>query len=93
MCLLAAMQVYEPIMQLFVFVISMARINQCVEKLIRLKEERALEVREPVMETSGSDVAFENVHFAYGSAASMRRFGRSNRLRETGNSRNVPRSA
>jgi len=66
MCLLAAMQVYEPIMQLFVFVISMARINQCVEKLIRLKEERALEVREPVMETSGSDVAFENVHFAYG---------------------------
>ncbi len=37
MCLLAALQVYEPILQLFVFVISMARTNQCVDKLIRLK--------------------------------------------------------
>ncbi len=37
MCLLAALQVYEPILQLFVFVISMARINQCVGKLIKLK--------------------------------------------------------
>ncbi|MBP3234654.1 MAG: ABC transporter ATP-binding protein [Eubacterium sp.] len=65
MCLLAALQVYEPIMQLFVFVISMARINQCVDKLSRLKEEKALKVNEPARTTEHSDISFKNVHFAY----------------------------
>ncbi|MBQ9460431.1 MAG: ABC transporter ATP-binding protein, partial [Clostridia bacterium] len=46
MCLLAALQVYEPIMQLFVFAISMARINQCVEKLSELKN---LKRKKPLM--------------------------------------------
>ena len=65
MCLLAALQVYEPIMQLFVFVISMARINQCVEKLSALKEERALTVTEPAQTTAHSDISFRDVHFSY----------------------------
>ncbi|MBR1863809.1 MAG: ABC transporter ATP-binding protein, partial [Ruminococcus sp.] len=65
MCLLAALQVYEPIMQLFVFVISMARINQCVDKLSALKEEKALDVTEPAQTTEHSDISFRNVHFAY----------------------------
>lgn len=65
MCLLAALQVYEPIMQLFVFVISMARINQCVEKLAALKEEQPLTVTEPAQTTEHSDIAFEDVHFSY----------------------------
>lgn len=65
MCLLAALQVYEPIMQLFVFVISMARMNQCVEKLAKLKEEKELEVTEPSKTTDRSDISFENVHFSY----------------------------
>ncbi len=65
MCLLAALQVYEPIMQLFVFVISMARINQCVEKLSALKEEKALDVTEPAQTTEHSDISFKDVHFAY----------------------------
>ena len=65
MCLLAALQVYEPIMQLFVFVISMARINQCVEKLSALKEEQALAVTEPALTTEHSDISFQNVHFSY----------------------------
>lgn len=65
MCLLAALQVYEPIMQLFVFVISMARINQCVEKLSALKEEQPLAVTEPAKTTEHSDIAFRDVHFSY----------------------------
>ena len=65
MCLLAALQVYEPIMQLFVFVISMARINQCVEKLSALKEEQALTVAEPAQTAEHSDIAFKDVHFSY----------------------------
>lgn len=65
MCLLAALQVYEPIMQLFVFVISMARINQCVEKLSALKEEQPLAVTEPAKTTDRSDIAFRDVHFSY----------------------------
>ena len=67
MCLLAALQVYEPIMQLFVFVISMARMNQCVEKLAGLKEEKELDVTEPSKTTDRSDISFKNVHFSYGS--------------------------
>ena len=66
MCLLAALQVYEPIMQLFVFVISMARMNQCVEKLAGLKEEKELAVTEPSKTTDRSDISFKNVHFSYG---------------------------
>jgi ATP-binding cassette subfamily B protein len=65
MCLLAALQVYEPIMQLFVFIISMARINQCVEKLSALKEEKELAVSEPPKTSDRNDIAFRNVHFAY----------------------------
>ncbi|MBQ6675447.1 MAG: ABC transporter ATP-binding protein [Ruminococcus sp.] len=65
MCLLAALQVYEPIMQLFVLVISMARINQCVEKLSALKEEKALDVTEPAQTTEHSDISFKYVRFAY----------------------------
>ena len=65
MCLLAALQVYEPILQLFVFVISMARTNQCVDKLIRLKEEKELEVTAPSRTTAGSDISFKNVYFSY----------------------------
>lgn len=65
MSLLAALQVYEPIMQLFVFVISMARINQCVEKLAKLKEEKELAVTEPAMTAEHSDISFRNVNFAY----------------------------
>lgn len=65
MCLLAALQVYEPIMQLFVLVISMARINQCVEKLSALKEEKALDVTEPAQTTEHSDISFKDVRFAY----------------------------
>ena len=66
-CLLAALQVYEPIMQLFVFVISMARINQCVEKLSALKDEQPLAVAEPAQTTVYSDIAFRDVHFSYNS--------------------------
>ena len=65
MCLLAALQVYEPIMQLFVFVISMARINQCVEKLAALKDEKELEVSAPAKTTTHSDISFKDVHFSY----------------------------
>ena len=65
MCLLAALQIYEPIMQLFVLVISMARINQCVEKLSALKEEKALDVTEPAQTTEHSDISFKDVRFAY----------------------------
>ena len=65
MCLLAALQVYEPIMQLFVLVISMARINRCVEKLSALKEEKALDVTEPAQTTEHSDISFKDVRFAY----------------------------
>lgn len=65
MCLLAALQVYEPIMQLFVFVISMARINQCVEKLFALKDEQPLAVAEPAQTTVRSDITFHDVHFSY----------------------------
>lgn len=65
MCLLAALQVYEPILQLFVFVISMARTNQCVDKLIRLKEEKELEITAPSRTTAGSDISFKDVYFAY----------------------------
>lgn len=65
MCLLAALQVYEPILQLFVFVISMARTNQCVDKLIRLKEEKELEVTASSRTTTGSDISFKDVYFAY----------------------------
>ena len=65
MCLLAALQVYEPILQLFVFVISMARTNQCVDTLIRLKEEKELEVTAPSRTTAGSDISFKDVYFAY----------------------------
>ena len=65
MCLLAALQVYEPIMQLFVFVISMARINRCVEKLSALKEEKALDVTKPAQTTEHSDISFKDVRFAY----------------------------
>lgn len=65
MCLLAALQVYEPIMQLFVFIISTARINQCIEKLSVLKAETPLKVNEPAQTTSHSDIAFKNVHFSY----------------------------
>lgn len=65
MCLLAALQVYEPIMQLFVFVISMARINQCVEKLSALREEQPLAVTPPVQTTGHSDIVFRDVHFSY----------------------------
>lgn len=65
MCLLAALQVYEPIMQLFVLVISMARINQCVEKLSALKEEKALDITEPAQTTVHSDISFKDVRFAY----------------------------
>ena len=65
MCLLAALQVYEPIMQLFVFVISLARINQCVQKLSKLKEEKELAVSQPPKYTENSDISFNNVHFAY----------------------------
>lgn len=67
MCLLAALQVYEPIMQLFVFVISMARINQCVEKLSALKDEQPLAVAEPAQTTVRSDITFRDVHFSYNS--------------------------
>ena len=65
MCLLAALQVYEPIMQLFVFVISMARINQCVEKLSALREEQPLAVTPPAQTTGHSDIVFRDVHFSY----------------------------
>ena len=65
MCLLAALQVYEPIMQLFVFVVSMARMNQCVDKLTALKEEKELAVTEPVNTAERSDISFKNVHFSY----------------------------
>ena len=71
MCLLAALQVYEPIMQLFVFVISTARINQCIEKLSALKEETPLKVNEPAQTTSRSDIAFRNVHFSYDGKAEI----------------------
>lgn len=46
-------------------VISMARINQCVEKLSALKEEQALTVREPTQTTGRSDISFKDVHFSY----------------------------
>ncbi|MBQ8959900.1 MAG: ABC transporter ATP-binding protein [Ruminococcus sp.] len=65
MCLLAALQVYEPIMQLFVFVISMARLDQCVKKLSALKDEKALTVAEPARTTDRSDISFRDVHFSY----------------------------
>lgn len=65
MSLLAALQVYEPIMQLFVFVISMARINQCIEKLSSLRSERELAVPEHLKTTDRSDIEFSDVHFAY----------------------------
>ncbi|MBQ8967446.1 ABC transporter ATP-binding protein [Ruminococcus sp.] len=65
MCLLAALQVYEPIMQLFVFVISLARINQCIEKLSALKAEKELAVTQPPVFTEKSDISFRDVHFAY----------------------------
>lgn len=65
MCLLAALQVYEPILQLFVFIISMARTNQCVDKLIALKDEKELPVTNPSQTTKGSEISFKDVHFAY----------------------------
>ncbi|MBQ4465308.1 MAG: ABC transporter ATP-binding protein [Oscillospiraceae bacterium] len=65
MCLLAALQVYEPIMQLFVLVISMARLNQCVEKLSALKAEQELAVTDPPKTTEHSDIVFQDVHFSY----------------------------
>ena len=65
MCLLAALQVYEPIMQLLVFIISMARINQCVDKLIALKEEKELDVDDPPKYAEHSDISFRNVRFGY----------------------------
>jgi len=65
LCLLAALQIYEPIMQLFVFIVSMARINQCVDKLIRLNEEKELKVNEPALFTKESDIVFKDVHFGY----------------------------
>jgi ATP-binding cassette subfamily B protein len=68
MCLLAALQVYEPIMQLFVFVVSMARMNQCVDKLTALKEEKELAVSEPSKNAEHSDISFKDVHFSYNGA-------------------------
>lgn len=65
MCLLAALQVYEPILQMFVFIISMARTNQCVNKLIDLKEEAPLPVQTPARTTAGSEISFRDVHFSY----------------------------
>ena len=65
MCLLAALQVYEPIMQLFVFVVSMARMNQCVDKLTALKKEKALAVSTPAHTAEHSDISFHDVHFSY----------------------------
>lgn len=65
MCLLAALQVYEPIMQLFVFVVSMARMNHCVEKLTALKEEKELDVTKPAKTAEHSDISFKDVHFSY----------------------------
>lgn len=65
MCILAALQVYDPIVQLFVLIISMARTNQCVRRISDLKKEEGLAVREPVQTTDGSDIAFENVRFSY----------------------------
>lgn len=65
MCLLAALQVYEPILQMFVFIISMARTNQCVNKLIDLKEEAPLPVQSPARTTAGSEISFRDVHFSY----------------------------
>ena len=43
----------------------MARTNQCVDKLIRLKEEKELEVTAPSRTTAGSDISFKDVYFAY----------------------------
>ena len=71
MCLLASLQVYEPIMQLFVFVVSMARMNQCVDKLIALKEEKPLVVCEPARTTEHSDISFRNVSFGYDKDSSV----------------------
>lgn len=65
MCLLAALQIYEPILQMFVFIISMARTNQCVEKLIALKAEEPFPVKEPAQESRGSEIDFRDVHFSY----------------------------
>lgn len=65
MCLLAALQVYEPILQMFVFIISMARTNQCVKKLIDLKEEAPLPVQSPARTTADSEISFRDVHFSY----------------------------
>ncbi len=65
MCLLAALQVYEPILQMFVFIISMARTNQCVKKLIDLKEEAPLPVQSPARTTADSEISFHDVHFSY----------------------------
>lgn len=65
MCILAALQVYDPIVQLFVLIISMARTNQCVRRITELKKEEGLAVREPVQTTDSADIAFENVRFSY----------------------------
>lgn len=65
MCILAALQVYDPIVQLFVMIISMARTNQCVRRITELKKEKELEVKEPVQNAENSDITFENVRFSY----------------------------
>lgn len=65
MCILAALQVYDPIVQLFVLIISMARTNQCVRRIVSLKKEEGLVVREPVQASDASDVVFDDVRFSY----------------------------
>ncbi|MCR5213274.1 MAG: ABC transporter ATP-binding protein/permease [Eubacterium sp.] len=66
MCLLASLQVYEPILQLFVLIVSMARTNQFVGKLAELKGEKPLVTEKPIEIPGGNRISFENVTFGYG---------------------------
>lgn len=66
MCLLASLQVYEPILQLFVLIVSTARTNQFVHKLAELKSEKALEIEGEPKTFDSNSITFENVSFAYG---------------------------
>jgi len=66
MCLLASLQVYEPILQLFVLIVSMARTNQFVSKLSTLKKEEPLVTEKPIECPKSNSISFENVTFGYG---------------------------
>jgi len=65
MCLLASLQVYEPILQLFVLIVSIARTNRFVQKLADLKNQDPLPTDKPLEEPQTYDISFENVSFRY----------------------------